>query len=203
MKYYLILALLGLMGTGCSSFKAERVNAQESDEKAMEITDEWVAKDTELIVKDVLKAMSGHKGFQRYMAKYRGGQPKLFVGEVQNKTAEAYFPIDDVNDEFLTELSSSGEYVLVDADARDALLQEITYQNDGMVDPKTAKSVGKQTGADLMIFGNVYMKPKTRKGKTIKEYAVNIRMTDIERGVEVLRTRAKLNKYSEQSGSGW
>ena len=72
-----------------------------------------------------------------------------------------------------------------------------------MVDPSTAKKVGKQTGADLMIFGNVYMKPKKRKGKTLKEYAVNIRMTDIEKGLEVLRTRAKLFKYSKKSSVGW
>jgi PBP1b-binding outer membrane lipoprotein LpoB len=69
-----------------------------------------------------------------------------------------------------------------------------------MVDPKTAKTVGKQVGADLMIFGNVYMKPEVRDGKTIKEYRVNIRMTDIERGVEVFRSRAKVYKYSDQKG---
>ena len=72
-----------------------------------------------------------------------------------------------------------------------------------MVDPSTAKQVGKQTGADLMIFGNVYMKPRSRDGKTIKQYSVNIRMTDIEKAVEVMRTRTKLSKYSEQNSSGW
>ena len=41
------------------------------------------------------------------------------------------------------------------------------------------------------------------KGKTIKNYSVNIRMTDIEKGIEILRTRAKVRKFSEQSGSGW
>jgi formaldehyde-activating enzyme involved in methanogenesis len=72
-----------------------------------------------------------------------------------------------------------------------------------MVDPATVKKIGKQTGADVMIFGNVYMKPEKRDGKTIKEYSVNIRMTDIERAVELLRTRTKVFKYSEKSGSGW
>ena len=79
----------------------------------------------------------------------------------------------------------------------------MTYQHDGMVNPATAKKVGDQTGADLMIFGNVFMKPKTRDGKTIKEYRVNIRMTDIQKGLEVVRTRKKVYKYSQQSSSGW
>ena len=64
----------------------------------------------------------------------------------------------DFNDEFLYEISAAGEFRLVDAAARDKILEEITYQNDGYVDPNTAKLIGKQTGADLIIFGNVYMK---------------------------------------------
>ena len=159
-------------------------------------------RDTEKVVKDVLSKMTAHKGFKRYLGR-SGKTPTVFIGEVKNLTAEAYFPINDINDEFLNEISASGDFILVDAAARDRILSEVTYQNDGMVDPATAKTVGKQVGADLMIFGNVYMKPQSRDGKTIKQYSVNIRMTDIERGVEVLRTRAKLSKFSDQASVGW
>lgn len=91
----------------------------------------------------------------------------------------------------------------MDNAAREMILKEITYQNDGMVDPATAKKIGKQTGADVMIFGNVYMKPEKRDGKTIKEYSVNIRLTDIEKATELLRTRTKVFKYSEKKSTGW
>lgn len=202
LMFILAAATLALQ-TGCSSFKAKRVDAKESDEKAMEITDQWVQGDTERVIADVWKQMQEHKGFRRYMGQYTQGQPKLFVGEVQNSTSEPYFPIADMNDELLQKISESGDFVLVDAAAREHLLKEITYQNDGMVDPATIKSIGKQTGADLMIFGTVFMKPETRDGKTIKEYTVNLRLTDIEKAVEVVRTRAKLFKYSDQAASGW
>lgn len=200
-KTLLFLAVIGL-SFSCSSFKAKRVDSKESDELAMKITDKWVNKDTELIIQDVLKQIKEHKGFQRYLATKKN-PPKLFISEVQNLTSEAYFPIDDMNDELLNEFSQTGDYVLVDAAAREKILKEITYQNDGMVDPKQAKSIGKAAGADLLIFGAVRMKPETRGGKTIKEYSVNLRMTDIEKGVEVLRTRAKVNKYSDKSSFGW
>ena len=72
-----------------------------------------------------------------------------------------------------------------------------------MVDPSQVKQIGKQVGADLLVFGTIRMQPRTRDGKTIKEYSVNIRMTNLETGVEVLRTRAKTSKYSEQSSTGW
>jgi hypothetical protein len=198
-----ILAILGLSLASCgSSFKAKRVSSDESDEKALEITDKWITRDTENAVRDTLKKMQAHKGFKRYMGKL-GRQPKVFIAEVQNMTANAYFPIDDMNDELLDEFSASGDFVLIDAAARENLLKEITYQNGGMVDAREVKQIGRQSGADLLIFGAVRMKPASRDGKTIKQYSVNLRMTDLERGIEVLRTRVKVNKYSEQSSSGW
>lgn len=202
MKKLLATTLAIMTLASCGSFQAKRVDSNESDERALEITDKWVQRDTENVIGEVVENITKHKAFKRYLMQH-GGTPSLFIGEVKNMTSEAYFPINDLNDELLNELSASGDFVLVDAAAREALLKEITYQNDGMVDPATAKQVGKQTGADLIIFGNVYMKPETRDGKTIKQYSINIRMTDIEKGIEVMRTRSKLSKYSEQNSVGW
>lgn len=201
MKILVSILALSLLATSCGGFKAKRVDANESDEKGLEITDNWMSADTTQAVTDVIKQMKAHPGFSKMKAKF--GTPKVFIAEVQNQSSEAYFPIGDLNDELLNELSLSGEFELVDNAAREKILAEITYQNDGMVDPATAKKIGKQTGADIMIFGNVYMKPEKRDGKTIKEYSVNIRMTDIEKATEVLRTRTKVFKYSEKSKLGW
>ena len=198
-----ILSGLLLSLASCGSFKAQRVDAATSDEKALEITDQWVAADTQIAVKNLLEQIKNHRGFKRYLTQL-GRTPSLFISEVQNLTGEAYFPISDINDELLNEFSASGDFVLVDAAARNRILEEITYQNDGMVDAATAKKIGKQIGADLLIFGNIYMQPQSRNGKTIKEYAINLRMTDLEKGVEVLRVRDRsINKYSERSSFGW
>lgn len=198
----LILVILSVQITACGSFKSKRVDRAESDEKASEITDKWVMKDTELSVQQILGQIQKHRGFQKYLRKL-GREPKLFVADVQNRTSEPYFPIDDLNDELLNEFSASGDYVLIDAIARDRILEEIQYQNDGMVSPNEVKSIGLQAGADLMAFGAIRMQPRSRDGKTIKEYSVNIRLTDVERGIEVLRTRVKMNKFSDQSSWGW
>ena len=201
MKFLFVTLTLAVLATSCGSFKAERVDASKSDEKGLSITDNWMSADTTQAISDVIKQMRAHPGYAKMKAKF--GTPKVFIAEVQNQTSEAYFPIGDLNDELLNELSLSGEFELVDNQAREKILKEITYQNDGMVDPSTVKKIGKQTGADIMIFGNVYMKPEKRDGKTIKEYSVNMRMTDLERATEVLRTRTKVFKYSEKSKVGW
>ena len=201
MKFILAVLSISLLATSCGSFKAKRVDANESDEKGLSITDNWMSADTNQAVADIIKQMKAHPGFSKMKARH--GTPKVFIAEVQNQTSEAYFPIGDMNDELLNELSVSGDFELVDQAAREKILGEITYQNDGMVDPATVKKIGKQTGADVMIFGNVYMKPEKRDGKTIKEYSVNIRLTDIERATELLRTRTKVFKYSEKNATSW
>lgn len=202
MKIFVILCI-AILNISCSpKIKTERISLKKSDELASTITDEWVATDTEMAVQNIIEKINSHRGFQNYLLRL-GRKPKIFIGEVQNQTSEAYFPVGDLNDELLNEFSESGDYILIDADARDKILKEITYQNDGMVKPEDIKKIGRASGADLIIFGNIRMKPETLSGKTIKDYSVNIRMTDIESGEEVMRTRYKISKYSKRSGIGW
>ncbi|MDR3126648.1 MAG: penicillin-binding protein activator LpoB [Rickettsiales bacterium] len=202
-KNIAILALSAIALAACGpNIKTTRVDGEWSDTLASQITDEWVRKDTELAAADILKQINEHKGFQKHLGKM-GRTPKIFVADVQNGTSEPYFPIGDLNDEILNEFSKSGEFILIDAAQRDAILKEVTYQNDGAVDPSQAKKIGKQSGADLLVFGDIRMQPKTLDGRTIKDYSVNIRMTDITTGEEVLRTRYKTSKYSKRSGMKW
>lgn len=203
MKKIFTLFLLIIFNISCApTIKTERISLEESDELASNITDEWVMTDTEIAVKETIKRIDNNKSFQKYLYNL-GRRPRIFIAEMQNDTTEPYFPIEDINDELLNEFSQSGKYILIDADARQKILEEITYQNDGMVKEEDIKKIGKTSGADLMIFGNVRLNQKTFLGKTIKDYSVNIRITDIESGEEVARTRYKLNKYSQRSKVAW
>lgn len=198
-----LMVIVALSLTACGGFKAQRVDEKKADEAAMTVTDEWVDGDTIRVVDETLDKIERHKRFQSFLARRGGKDLKLFVANIKNNTSEAYFPSGDMEEALLEKISDSEVFVLIDAKAREALLKEITYQNDGMVDPAEAKRIGRQAGADALLFGTVNMQPKTRDGKTVKTYSVNFRLTDIERGVELVRTRAKINKISSQSGSGW
>lgn len=198
----LVVAVLAVGLQGCSSFKAERVNDAKADDKAMGITDNWVDGDTIRVIDGSMKQIYAHKRFLEYDSKFSGKRIKVFVGEIRNNTTESYFPVKDLEDALLEQMSNSDQFTLIDADRRAALLKEITYQNDGMVDPAQAKKIGQQSGADAIIFGDINMKPETRDGKTIKTYTVNIHLTDITTSEEVCRVREKINKYSE-GGAKW
>lgn len=202
-SHLILIASLSMLFTSCGGFQAKRVDDNQSDEIAMGITDEWLSRDTEQIVEKTIKEIKESETFNEYLATHGGKKPKVFIGDVQNGTSESYFPIGDINRELLYNLTKSNIFTVVDAKNRDAVLKEITYQNDGMVKADTAKKIGQQTGADLMVFGNVTMKPESRGGKTIKQYSVDIYLTNIESGEVVVWSRNKLHKASKQSGSGW
>ena len=107
----LIMMMLFIL-SGCSGFQASRVDSDESDEKAMGITDEWLQRDTEKVIDEVMTSMNEHRGFKNHLRRL-GRTPVVFVGEVKNMTSEAYFPISEINNELLTELSASGDFILV------------------------------------------------------------------------------------------
>lgn len=201
---FLILFCVACLFSNCGSkVSTQRISMAESDKKALKMTDNWMSQDTVIAISEILKQINNNKGYKRYMAKMGDRQPKIFIAELQNNTSEAYFPIQDLNDELLSKLLESGDFVLIDEAGRDKILKEIQYQNDGMVSTTEAKNIGTQVGADLMIFGNVNMKPEMSDGKTIKEYSVNIRMTDVASGVEIVRARYKFSKFSERKGYSW
>ena len=99
MKFLITVLSLAVLAASCGSFKAKRVDANESDEKGLAITDNWMSADTTQAVTDIVKQMKAHPGFNKMKARHQ--TPKVFIAEVQNQTSEAYFPIGDLNDELL------------------------------------------------------------------------------------------------------
>ena len=97
-----------------------------------------MAADTEKVVSELSQKIDKHRGFRKYLRKV-GKTPAVFISNVQNLTSEKGFPINDLNDEFLNSISESGDFVLIDRAARDTLLKEIQFQNDGAVDEGQAK----------------------------------------------------------------
>ncbi len=184
------------------SLKTTRVSVDKGDELGSTVTDEWVKKDTVIAVDEMIKKMGSHKGLQKYLNK-ASKVPVLFVGEVQNNTPEPYLPIKDFNDKLLSKLLENGDFRVVDNVKRGAILKELVYQNGGIVDPNQAKKIGKQTGADIAIFGSISMAPKTLEGRTVKEYSVNLRMTELETSDVIWMGSYDLSKYSKRSGSKW
>lgn len=197
MKKICIALLLALTACG-PTIKAQRMTTAEGDKKAMTITDDWVATDTNLAVDYITDKLTNTGRYKRYLRENGYETPKIFIGEVENNTSEDSFPISALNNKILDYFFESGDFDVIDQKNRKKLLEEIRYQNSGMVKEEDIKSIGKASGADLILFGEVIMDEKRMGGQTLKEYSVVIKLTDIESGEEVSRVTYETTKYSKQ-----
>ncbi|MDR0571447.1 MAG: penicillin-binding protein activator LpoB [Rickettsiales bacterium] len=203
MKKIVLPLLVFLLASCGAKMKTERLSVSEGDKKAMTITDEWLITDTNMASKSIIEKILNHGRYKRYLREKGYKTPKMFVGEVENRTSEDNFPIVALNNRLLNDLFESGSVDLVSAKDREKILKEIKYQNDGMVKPSDIKSIGMASGADVMLFGEVVMEEKRLDGKTLKEYSISIRLVDIESGEEIARTLFETTKYSKRKKIGW
>lgn len=203
MKKILLLSIIVLISSCAPSLKTQRMTTFEGDEKAMTITDDWVAVDTDLATKHIIDKLTNHVRYQRYLREHNYKIPKLFIGEVENQTSEDNFPVQALNNKILNEFFDSGNFDLISIKDRDRILKEIKYQNSGVVKESDIKSIGKASGADLILSGEVVMEEKRLGGKTLKEYSLSMRLVDIESGEEVSRALYETTKYSKQKKFSW
>jgi penicillin-binding protein activator len=85
-----------------------------------------------------------------------GNRPVLYVSTVRNRTDEHIDTI-SVTDKMKVTLLKSGKVRFsAVSEANDEILKQLEYQtSSGAVDPATAKSLGRQVGADYFLYGEL------------------------------------------------
>jgi uncharacterized protein (TIGR02722 family) len=87
---------------------------------------------------------------------FSSGRPVLYVQHVRNKTDE-HIDTESVTDKIKVTLLKSGKVRFsAIGDVKDELVNQLEFQaGSGMVDRKTAKSIGKLVGADYFLYGEL------------------------------------------------
>src|SRR5271166_696298 len=80
--------------------------------------------------------------------------PIVMVTKLENKTDE-HIDTQSIMDMVKVDLAKTGAVQFVDKEARGDVSAEYEYQNSGMVNKETAKSKGKQIGADYILNGRL------------------------------------------------
>lgn len=85
-----------------------------------------------------------------------GSKPVVYVSSVKNRTDE-HIDTRSVTDKIKVTLLKSGRVRFsAVSEANDEILKQLEYQaSSGAVDPATAKSLGRQVGADYFLYGEL------------------------------------------------
>ena len=127
-----------------------------------------------------------------------GKRPILFVDTIKNKTLE-HIDTESITDTISTKLLNSGRFRFVDMTRVDAISQQIDYQkNSGMVDENKSVQMGRQLGAQFMLYGNFSSIQKTAGSTKDVYYKFTMKLTNIESGLVEFQSEKEIRKTQKK-----
>lgn len=182
------LLLFAYVLSSCQSTQVTRVDPNTQ----IDLSGRWNDSDSRMVAEKMVNELFASERFKQY-AKDNGKKPTLIVGIIKNKTSEH---IDAANyiKKFEMAIFNSNVADLVESDEfRDKLRQERAEQQD-FADPATMAQWGKETGADLMLFGEMSSETDTNNNKRVVNYITTLFLTDIETNKRVWYGQHEIKK---------
>ncbi len=128
-----------------------------------------------------------------------GKRPILFVDTIKNKTLE-HIDTESVTDTISTKLLNSGRFRFVDMTKVDAVAKQLDYQkNSGMVDESKSVQVGRQVGAQFMLYGNFSAIQKTSGSTKDVYYKFTMKLSNLESGLVEFQSEKEIRKTKKKS----
>ena len=190
-RVFSLLALaMALMLSGCAS----RVDY--GDAQAREtVTADFGSTDLQMIATKMVDDMMV---FPPIVEMTRDRRPVLFVDRIKNKTSE-HIDTESVTDTIQSKLINSGKFRFVDMSVVDRVREQLEYQQDsGMVDQASAAQMGRQIGAEFMMYGNFSSIVKRDGSTKDVYYKFTLKLLNIQTGIiewanekEIRKTKSK------------
>jgi len=129
-------------------------------------------------------------------------RPVMFVEKIQNKTSE-HIDTESITDTISTKILRSGKFRFVDMTKVESVRQQLEYQNEsGLVDPSKAMAMGKQIGAEFMLYGNMSAINKTSSDAKDVYYKFTLKLMNLETGILEWSDEKEIRKVREKSMFG-
>ena len=130
-------------------------------------------------------------------------RPIIFVESIKNKTSE-HIDTESITDSISTKLLRSGKFRFVDMGRVAAVQKQLDYQqNSGLVNTSKAIQLGKQVGAQYMLYGNLASIVKSNKDKSDVYYKFTLRLMDLESGLVEWADETEIRKTKEKEFISW
>lgn len=181
--------LLMLLMVGCQTRQVTRLDPSTQ----IDLSGRWNDTDSRKVADQMIYDLFDSDSFKNY-AKDRDAKPVIVVGFIRNKTAE-HIDADNFVKKFEVVIHNSGTADLVESsDFRDQLRVERLEQQE-FADPATVKRMGMETGADLMLFGEITSETDAYNNRRVVNYVTTLFLTDIETNKRIWYGQNEIKKY--------
>lgn len=189
MKYSHIFLGIGLLvAAGCAR-SVTRIEPGQS----MDLSGRWNDTDSRQVADKMIKELLGSDKFKEY-AKQLGKKPTIIVGLVRNKTSE-HIDADNYIKKFELAIFNSGVADLVESDAFRNKLREERAQQQDFSNPSTVARWGQESGANLILFGEMTSETDVYQKKRVVNYMTTLFLTDMETNKRVWYGQEEIKKY--------
>jgi hypothetical protein len=186
LKVYSFIAVFFLL-VSCSR-SVTRVDPSQQ----IDLSGRWNDTDSRMVADKMIYDLFDAASFKNY-AKQLGRKPVIIVGSIRNKTSE-HIDADNYVKKIEMVVLNSAVAELVESDEfRDKLRVERTDQQ-AFASPETAKQFGKETGADLMLLGEMTSETDTYNKKRVVNYITTLFLTDIETNKRIWYGQQEIKK---------
>jgi penicillin-binding protein activator len=172
----------------CQSNNVTRIDPQTQ----VDLRGRWNDSDSRMVAEKMTNDLFASERFKEYSSE-NGKKPTIIVGLIKNKTTE-HIDASNYIKKFELAIYNSNVADLVESDEfRDKLRQERAEQQD-FADPATVAQWGKETGADLMLFGEMSSEIDTNNKSRVVNYITTLFLTDIETNKRVWYGQHEIKK---------
>lgn len=187
-KVYLSLVLFVIL-LSCQTRSVQRIDPA----KEIDLSGRWNDVDSRKVADQMIFDLFDSESFKNY-AKTKGRKPVIVVGQIRNKTSE-HIDADNFIKKFEVVIHNSNVADLVESgEFRDKVRVERSEQQD-YADPATAKRWGMETGADVMLFGDMTSEVDTYNNKRVVNYITTLYLTDLETNKRIWFGQNEIKKY--------
>ncbi|HYG20085.1 MAG TPA: penicillin-binding protein activator LpoB [Ohtaekwangia sp.] len=177
----------------CLLFSCSRSVTRVDPDTQIDLSGRWNDSDSRLVADQMIFDLFDSDPFKNY-AKALGRKPVIIVGQIRNKTSE-HIDANNYVKKFELVIHNSGIAELVESDEfRDKLRLERAQQQE-FSDPATVAEWGKETGADLMLFGEMNSETDVYNKKRVVNYITTMFLTDMENNKRIWYGQKEIKKY--------
>jgi uncharacterized protein (TIGR02722 family) len=187
----LLFLVLPLMAIGCSN-KVTRVQS----DSTIDLSGRWNDVDSRLVAEQMINDCLNQSWLYKWQSSNK--RPIVIVGKVVNKSHE-HISTETFAKDIEGALLSSGKVSFV---ANKIEREQVRDEKEDMQDNasvQTAKSLGEETGADLMMMGTLNSVPDQEGREAVVFYQVNMELVEIESNQKVWIGTKKIKKFVERA----
>lgn len=185
------LWIIPLLVVGCTT-KVSRVQS----DSTIDLTGKWNDTDSRLVAEEMIKDCLN----QRWLFKWESEnkRPTVIIGKVVNKSHE-HISVETFTKDMERALLNSGKVDFVASKVEREQLRDEKEDMQGNASAQTAKSMGEESGADLMLVGTLNTIVDQEGAKAVVFYQTNLELIEIESNRKVWIGEKKIKKFVERA----